>query len=70
VKEVWTLFTFSIGAMCFVVFVTIFKPDAISTMRGRGKPGLRVSQQASELGDNYGVHSITAHCANLSAALN
>ena len=28
-KEVLSLFTFGIGALCFVVFVTVFKPTAV-----------------------------------------
>jgi hypothetical protein len=31
-KEVLSLFTFGIGALCFVVFVIVFKPDAISAV--------------------------------------
>ena len=31
-KEVRSLCTFGIGASCFVVFVMVFKPDAISRM--------------------------------------
>ena len=45
-KEVMSLFTLIIGAFCFVVFLTVFKPDAISAMPGRSKPGFRVSQES------------------------
>jgi hypothetical protein len=31
-KEVLSLCTFGIGALCFVVFVIVFKPDAISAV--------------------------------------
>ena len=31
-KEVLSLFTFAIGALCFVAFVALFKPDAISAV--------------------------------------
>jgi hypothetical protein len=36
-KEVLSLFTFGIGALCFVVFVTVFKPDAVRTVTGPTK---------------------------------
>jgi hypothetical protein len=48
-KEVLSLFTLIIGAFCFVVFLTVFKPDAISAMPGRSKPGLHVSLQSQNL---------------------
>jgi hypothetical protein len=31
-KEVLSVFTFGIGALCFVVFVTVLKPNAISAV--------------------------------------
>jgi hypothetical protein len=31
-KEVLSLFTFGIGAFCFVVFVTVGKPDAVNAV--------------------------------------
>jgi hypothetical protein len=37
-KEVLSLFTFAIGALCFVVFVTVFKPDAVSVVPATSKP--------------------------------
>jgi hypothetical protein len=37
-KEVLSAFTFGIGALCFVVFVTVFKPTAVSAVHGTGKP--------------------------------
>ena len=37
-KEVLSLFTFGIGASCFVVFVTVVKPDAVSAVPGPTKP--------------------------------
>ena len=37
-KEVLSVFTFGIGALCFVVFVTVLKPNAISAVPGRSKP--------------------------------
>jgi hypothetical protein len=37
-KKVLSLFTFGIGALCFVAFVTFFKPDAVSTVAGPTKP--------------------------------
>jgi hypothetical protein len=37
-REVLSLFTFAIGALCFVVFVTVFKPDALSAVPGASKP--------------------------------
>jgi hypothetical protein len=36
-KDVWCLATFTIGALCFVAFVTIVKPDAISAVRASSK---------------------------------
>jgi hypothetical protein len=37
-KEVLSVFTFGIGALCFVVFVTVFKPTAVSAVHGTSKP--------------------------------
>jgi hypothetical protein len=37
-KEVLSVFTFGIGALCFVAFVTVFKPNAISAVPGPSKP--------------------------------
>jgi len=37
-KEVMSVFTFGIGALCFVVFVTVFKPTAVSVVHGTSKP--------------------------------
>jgi hypothetical protein len=37
-KEVLSLFTFGIGALCFVVFVTVIKPDAVSAVPATSKP--------------------------------
>jgi hypothetical protein len=46
-KEVLSVFTFGIGALCFVVFVTVFKPNAISAVAGPSKPEY-CSTEASE----------------------
>ena len=46
-KEVLSVFTFGIGAVCFVVFVTVFKPNAISAAAGPSKPEY-CSTEASE----------------------
>jgi hypothetical protein len=37
-KEVLSIFTFGIGALCFVGFVTVFKPTAVSAVDGTSKP--------------------------------
>jgi hypothetical protein len=37
-KEVLSIFTFGIGALCFVVFATVFKPTAVSAVHGTSKP--------------------------------
>ena len=37
-KDVLSLATFAIGALCFVVFVTTVKPDAISAVPASSKP--------------------------------
>jgi hypothetical protein len=37
-KEVLSLFTFVIGAVCFVVFVAVLKPNAVSAVPGTSKP--------------------------------
>jgi hypothetical protein len=37
-KEVLSVFTFGVGALCFVVFVTVFKPTAASAVYGTSKP--------------------------------
>jgi hypothetical protein len=39
-KEVLSVSTFSIGALCSVVFVTVFKPTTVSAGRGTRKPGI------------------------------
>jgi hypothetical protein len=36
-EEVLSLFTFGIGALCFVAFLTVFKPDAVSAVHGTSK---------------------------------
>ena len=36
--EVLSVFTFGIGSLCFVVFVTVLKPNAISAIPGPSKP--------------------------------
>jgi hypothetical protein len=38
-KEVLSVFTFSIGALYFVVFLIVFKPTAVSGDPGPSKPG-------------------------------
>ena len=38
-KEVLSLFTFSIGALLFVVFFAAFKPDVVSAVTGPSEPG-------------------------------
>ena len=37
-KEVLSVFTFGIGAVCFVVFFTVLKPHAFSAVAGPSKP--------------------------------
>jgi hypothetical protein len=37
-KDVLSLATLAIGALCFVVFVTTVKPDAISAVPASSKP--------------------------------
>ena len=37
-KEVLSVFMFGIGAVCFVLFVTVLKPNSISAVAGPGKP--------------------------------
>jgi hypothetical protein len=37
-KEVLSLIAFGIGALCFVLFVTVFKPNAVSAVPGTTKP--------------------------------
>jgi hypothetical protein len=37
-KEVLSVFTFGIGALGFVLFVTVLKPNSISAVAGPGKP--------------------------------
>jgi hypothetical protein len=37
-KDVLSVFTFGIVALCFVVFVTVFKPDAVTAVAGTSKP--------------------------------
>jgi hypothetical protein len=37
-KDVLSVFTFGIGALCFVVFVTALKPLAVTAVPGPSKP--------------------------------
>jgi len=37
-KGVLSVFTFGIGALCFVIFITVLKPNAISAVSGPSKP--------------------------------
>jgi len=37
-KEVLSFLTFCIGTFCFAVFVTVFKPAAVSAIPGPSKP--------------------------------
>ena len=37
-KEVLSVSTFGIGALCFVVFVAVLKPTAVSAVQGTSKP--------------------------------
>lgn len=37
-KEVLSVFTFGVGALCFVVFVTVFKPTAVSAVHEASEP--------------------------------
>jgi hypothetical protein len=37
-KEILSLFTAGIVALCFVVFITVFKPNAVSAVSGPDKP--------------------------------
>jgi hypothetical protein len=38
-KEVICVFTFAIGALCFLAFFTTLKPTVVSAASGPGKPG-------------------------------
>jgi hypothetical protein len=37
-RDVLSLVTFGLGALCLVVFVVVFKPDAISAVPAQSKP--------------------------------
>jgi len=37
-KDVLSVFTFGIGALCFVTFVTVLKPTAVGAIHGTSKP--------------------------------
>ena len=37
-KEALSLLPFGIGALCFVLFVTFFEPNAISAVRATSEP--------------------------------
>ena len=49
-KDVLSLATFAIGALCFVVFVTTVKPDAISAGPASSKPEYCKMQASSAQG--------------------
>jgi hypothetical protein len=37
-KEVLSLFTSGIGALCFLIFLAVFRPDAVCAVPGPTKP--------------------------------
>jgi hypothetical protein len=43
-KEVLSVSTSGIGALCFVVFVTVLKPTAVSAVHGTSAPEYLTSQ--------------------------
>jgi hypothetical protein len=48
-KQVLSLFTFGIGALFFLAFVTTLKPTVVSAASGPGKPGQYSSKASSSL---------------------
>jgi hypothetical protein len=55
-KEVLSLFTFGIGALCFVVFVILFKPHALSAVARSSKP----VQCSTEASPAHGCHQYSS----------
>jgi hypothetical protein len=43
-KEILSVITFGIGALCFVVFLTVVKPDAASAVPRPGKLGALIDK--------------------------
>jgi hypothetical protein len=46
-KEVLSVFTFGIGALCLLVFGTVFKPTAVSADHGTSKPEYLTSRPSA-----------------------
>jgi hypothetical protein len=58
-KEVLSVFTFGIGALCFVVFVTVFKPTSVSAVHGTSKPESRTSRPLATDRTSYASETTT-----------
>jgi hypothetical protein len=46
-KKVLSLITFGIGALCFAMFVAVFKPNAVSAFPGQGSQPSYCNAEAS-----------------------
>ena len=57
-KDVLTLVTFALGAVCFVMFVTTVKPDAMSAVPPPSRSG--VCQTHASWTRGCGLHLFTA----------
>jgi len=61
-KDILCLFAFVIGASCFVMFVTVFKPDAVSAVHGTSKPGYLTSRPLATDRTSFALEATTPQC--------
>jgi hypothetical protein len=64
-REVLSVFTFGIGALCFVVFVTVFKPTAVSAVPGTSKPEYLTSRPLATDRTSFAPETATPQCNEL-----
>jgi hypothetical protein len=61
-REVLSVFTFGIGALCFVVFVTVFKPTAVSAVPGTSKREYLTSRPLTTDRTSFAPETTTPQC--------
>jgi hypothetical protein len=61
-KEVLSFFTFGIGALCFVAFVIVVKPDAVSAVPGTSKPEYPTSRPLATDRTSFAPETTTPQC--------
>ena len=61
-KEVLSVFTFGIGALCFVVFVNVFKPTSVNAVHGTSKPEYLTSRPLAMDWASFVPETTTPQC--------